>query len=192
MKMKPEHQHGSKSSVSLLDKSIILDALHIQPGLMILDAGCGNGYMTREFAQRVGPAGKVYAIDVHEPSIKRLQMETRGSLIHARMGDITTHTRIKESSVDLVYLSLVFHGFRASQTEGFLREVRRVLKPGGILAIVEINKQDTPFGPPLDIRYSPEELIGVVNLVPDRLKAVGDYFYMQTFICHDERIAEEK
>ena len=71
---------------------------------------------------------------------------------------------MEESSIDLIYLSTVFHGFQEDQIANFQKEIKRLLKPNARLAIVEIQKQDTPFGPPMDIRFSPEELIQTINM----------------------------
>ena len=179
--MKQVHEHKGKSSEKILDKTLILELLKILPGQHILDAGCGDGYMAKEFSKLAGPDGKVYAIDIYEQSINQLRNETATSNITAMTGDVTKRTVIESASIDLVYLSTVFHGFTASQKEGFLREMKRILKTGGILAVVEINKYDTLFGPPSDIRYSPEEIIEAIDLEPETFTAIGDYFYMQTF-----------
>ena len=185
--MEKIHKHGGKSSENLLDKNIIIKALKIHPGQNILDAGCGNGYMSKEFAKLVGSAGKIYAIDAYEESIKQLKSETDYGNMAVMLGDITKKTEIEDSSIDLIYLSMVFHGFTSSQRVSFLNEVKRILKPGGILAIVEINKGDTPFGPPTDVRVSPEEMAEKVRLDKETLIKIGDYFYMQTFI-HSHQI----
>ena len=42
------HHHRGKSSESLFNKEVILKELDISPGQTILDAGCGNGYMSKE------------------------------------------------------------------------------------------------------------------------------------------------
>ncbi len=81
----------------------------------------------------------------------------------------------------MIYLSTVLHGFSEGEIDGFQKEVKRLLKPNAILAIVEIKKEKTSFGPPLDIRYSPDELKEAINLNPKSLVEVGEYFYMQTF-----------
>jgi ubiquinone/menaquinone biosynthesis C-methylase UbiE len=181
--MEKIHEHRGKSSESILDENLILKSLTILPGQHILDAGCGDGYMAKEFSKLAGPGGKVYAIDIYEQSINQLRNETATSNITAITGDVTKKTVIESASIDLVYLSTVFHGFTAPQKVGFLREMKRILRPGGILAVVEINKCDTPFGPPSDIRYSPEEIVEAIDLEPEMLTTIGDYFYMQTFTC---------
>ena len=179
------HQHSGKSSESLIDKEMILKSLVILPGQIVLDAGCGNGYMAKEFSKLVGNDGLVYAMDIYKQSIEQLKNEIGKSNIIAINGDITQKTDIEDSSVDLIYLSTVFHGFTDSQRHGFLKEVKRVLKPDGILAIVEINKSDTPFGPPMKIRLSPEELSSIIGLKSQDLIKISEYFYMQTFVNED-------
>jgi ubiquinone/menaquinone biosynthesis C-methylase UbiE len=170
-----------KSSESLLDQTSILSNLEIVPGQTILDAGCGNGYMSKEFSRALGNTGKVYALDPDEVAIATLREETEGTNIEAIVGDITKTTQLPESMLDIVYLSNVFHGFSSEQIKGFEIEVKRILKPHGKLAIAEIVKRDTPFGPPLNMRFSPEELKQVLSLAPLVTVDVGEYFYMQLF-----------
>ena len=78
----------------------------------------------------------------------------------------------------MVYLSTVFHIFSEIQIEGFEKEITRILKPKAQLAIVNIHKKGTPFGPSLEMRSSPDELRQKLSLAPKELIEVGDYFYM--------------
>jgi ubiquinone/menaquinone biosynthesis C-methylase UbiE len=176
-----KHHRRGESSESLLDKNAILENLKIMPGQIVLDAGCGNGYMAKEFATLTGKKGKVYALDSDTRVIEILKAETEGTIIEPFVGDITQETKLALSSIDLIYVSTVIHGFSQSQIEGFVREAKRLLKPSGTLAIVEIKKQDTPFGPPLDVRFSSEELKQAISLTPTRLIDIGQFFYMQIF-----------
>jgi ubiquinone/menaquinone biosynthesis C-methylase UbiE len=176
-----KHQRRGESSETLLDKNAILANLTIMPGQIILDAGCGNGYMAKEFAKLTGTKGKVYALDPDTRSIEILKAEVEGTIIEPFVEDITQETKLAPSSIDLIYVSTVIHGFSQSQMEGFVREAKRLLKPNGRLAIVEIKKQATPFGPPLDKRFSPEELRRAVSLNPTCLIDVGQFFFMQIF-----------
>jgi ubiquinone/menaquinone biosynthesis C-methylase UbiE len=175
------HCHKGKSSEKILDKDAILHALRIIPGQTILDAGCGNGYMAKAFARALKGRGKVYAMDADSEAIARLRTETEGTIIEPIEGDVTRRTPLQASSIDLVYLSTVFHGFSLDEIPGFQAEARRLLKPDARLAILEIQKTETPFGPPLDIRFSPDELKRTVRLVPLETVDVGPYFYMQFF-----------
>lgn len=175
------HQHKGKSSEKLLDKEKILNAVPIARGQTILDAGCGDGYMAKAFAQLTGESGKVYAMDVDEASIQALRSAPGAHTIEAFTGDISSVTKLASSSIDLVYLSTVLHGFTAEQMTGFISEVQRLLKPGGVLAILEIKKKDTPFGPPLSIRMSPEELKTRMPFAAGATVDINDYFYLQIF-----------
>lgn len=171
-----------KFSEGLLNDEIILGSLNICPGQTILDAGCGNGYMAKKFSKLVGNTGKIYALDHDKGLIANFRKEIgKKSNIAAIVGDITKRTDLKDSSIDLVYLSTVFHIFSKNQIAGFENEINRILKPQAQLAIVNINKEETPFGPPVEIRSSPEELRQKLSFVPTKLFGVGDHFYMQLF-----------
>lgn len=178
---KTPHQHRRKSSEKLLDKQIILQFLGIREGFTIIDAGCGNGYMAKEFSKILRGTGKIYAIDPDAEAMEILGKETSGTNIETMTADITTKTKIENSSIDLIYMSTVFHGFSAEQKKSFKNEINRLLKPEGRLAIVEIMKGNTPFGPPVEMRYSAEELKREIDLVPLVTVHAGEYFYMQIF-----------
>ena len=174
-------QHNRKFTQDLLNNELILQALNIRPGQTLLDAGCGNGYMSKLFSKVVTVSGKVYALDADEYFLQNLQNETRGTNIETIKGDITRPTQIREASLDLIYLSAVMHVFSQKDLQGFSREAQRLLKPDALLAIVEIEKKETPFGPPMELRYSPDELKNLIPLPPENTVRVGEHFYMQIF-----------
>ena len=179
--MNTKHEHKGKSSEKFLNKKDLIGFLNISEGDTILDAGCGNGYMTKEFATLVKDTGKVYAVDVDKAAIQSLRFTLKTNVIEAFVGDITTKIKLKASTIDLIYLSTVMHGFSKSQIQGFISETQRLLKPNGLLAILEIKKEDTPFGPPQNIRISPEELNEIIPLTPKKIIAIGEYFYLQLY-----------
>lgn len=176
-----KHHHKGRSSERHLNRDIVLKELNIRSGQTILDAGCGSGYMSKEFSKILNNTGKVYALDPDKAAIEMLKKDTKGTNIEPIIGDITKETKIEDSSVDLIYLSTVFHGFSKGEIDGFQKEVKRLLKPNAVLAIVEFKKVETPFGPPLEIRYSPEELKKTITLTPKFFVEVGEYFYVMAF-----------
>lgn len=175
------HHHRGKTSEGRLDQAAVLAALDLQPAMTVLDAGCGNGYMAKAFAAAVGDAGLVYALDPDDAVIATLQRETAGGNVQAFVGDITTTTQLAPATVDLVYVGLVLHGFTRAQMHAFGVEVDHILRPDGRLAIVEIDKRDTPFGPPQELRLTPEELQRRVPLTPLATVRAGEYYYLQLF-----------
>ena len=175
------NQHRGKFTEGLVNTQIVLKSLNVQPGQTILDAGCGSGYMSKVFSDAVFESGKVYALDPDHYFIEILKHEVQGTNIEAMIGDITVQTELKPSSLDILYLSTVIHGFSKEQMQGFFREANRLLKPDALLAIVEIEKKKTPFGPPLKLRYSPEDLKNTIPMIPGDTVGVGEHFYMQIF-----------
>jgi len=173
--------HKGNTTENLINKEIILKELNISPGQTIMDVGCGNGYMSKEFSRLVQQSGKVFALDRSKEAIAKLKKETMGTNIEPMEADITGKTPAGDKSVDLIYLSTVFHIFSKEQIDAFQKEVKRLLKPNSKLAIVEIQKENTPFGPPLNMRISPEELKEIIELEPISLIQAGQYFYMQLF-----------
>ena len=176
-----KHHHKGRSSEKHLDRGIVLKELNLHSGQTILDAGCGSGYMSKEFSKMLNNTGRVYALDPDNDTINKLKEETIGTNIETIVGDITQRIPIEGASIDLIYLSNVFHGFSKDEMEGFQTEVKRLLKPKAVLAIVEFKKIEAPFGPPLEIRYSPEELKKTITLTPKFFLEVGEYFYMMAF-----------
>ena len=57
--------HRRRFSDGMLVNGLILRELDIKPGWTVVDAGCGNGYMTMLFSDRVGPEGTVYGLDLN-------------------------------------------------------------------------------------------------------------------------------
>ena len=176
-----KRRHRGRSSERFLDKDKILASLCIKAGEVIFDGGCGNGYMAKEFARLTGKTGKVYAMDVDAAAIESLKSECEGTIIEAFAGDITKRTMPADSSIDLIYLCTVVHCFSETQMEEFVKEVKRLLKAGGRLAIVEIKKKESGFGPRLEMRFSPEELERAISLPVTHLADVGEMFYIQVF-----------
>lgn len=185
--MKENNRKGS-SSERFLNKDIIFNELKIIPEQIILEIGCGNGYMSKEFARLVGNNGKVYAIDILAETIDNLKKETHGTNIIPILIDITKDKiEINDASIDLIYLATVFHIFTKEQIEIFQDEVERLLKAKGKLVILNVDKKDSSFGPPQNMRVTNEELTDIIRMSPTSSVRLGEFFYMQIFEKNDKR-----
>lgn len=104
------------------------------------DFGAGSGHYARAAAAAVGSSGKVYAIDIQENVLKHLKLNTHmahRSTIDTVWGDIEKPggTHLRDASLDAVILANAF--FQIENRFGLLKEIMRVLKPGGKLMVVD-------------------------------------------------------
>jgi len=160
------HEHAGKTSRAYLNAGTVVAGTGVQAGDTFLDVGCGDGYFSLEASRVVGAGGRVYAIDSYEASISALKEQIgREGLgnIEAIAADATDRVPLDDGTVDACLLANVLHGFAANrEVERAMREIARVLRAGGILAVVEFTKVSGPPGPPLSIRIAPEELESMV------------------------------
>lgn len=157
------HQRASgPSSFGMHDDTIVFNALDLKPGDCFLDLGCGPGDYALAASWLIGPAGTVYALDRWPYMVDSLKARAFCQNIYnisALVGDITDPLPFEGDIVDICLLATVLHIFQLAVAEkGLFREIRRILKPGGRLAVIECKKEEQPFGPPKHLRLSPRQL----------------------------------
>jgi ubiquinone/menaquinone biosynthesis C-methylase UbiE len=118
----------------------IVDAAAPRPGQAIADVGAGTGLFTRLFAARVGPQGRVYAVDIARNFVDGNLQRARAAGLDNVVGIVSTHadTRLAERSVDLVFVSDAYHHFE--DPPAMLASIRRALRPDGTLVLVEFER----------------------------------------------------
>jgi SAM-dependent methyltransferase len=120
----------------------LLDELGIEPGDTVADVGAGVGYFSLRIAGRVGPQGRVLAVDIQKEMLRRLaeNQKTAGlKNIRPVLGTITD-PKLPAGEVDLVLMVDVYHEF--SHPVEMLRAIRRSLKPDGRVVFVEYRGED--------------------------------------------------
>jgi len=143
-----------------------LDALHLQPGMVVGDVGAGSGFMSLKMAKRVGPSGKVYAEDIQPEMLRLLRQnasKAKATNVETVLGT-ETDPRLPAGQLDLILLADVYHEF--SQPQKMLQNIREALKPEGRLVLLEYRKED----PSIPIR--PEHKMSVQE-VKTELEAEG-------------------
>lgn len=168
-----EHGHGEMkkqrrgiSSFAMHDSDLVFRELKLKSGDCFLDAGCGAGDYTIRASKIVGDSGVVYAMDKQKETIVSLieEINSQGlKNIKAAVSDIACPLPIEDKSIDVCLIATVLHiSDVAKNMRTLFNEVHRVLKPEGRVAVIEIKKEETPFGPPIHMRLSEED---VANLI---------------------------
>ncbi|MHC4066998.1 MAG: class I SAM-dependent methyltransferase, partial [Planctomycetota bacterium] len=114
-------------------KRPLIDQAGIQPGHRILDVGCGTGSLT-VLLKRLHPGADVHGLD---PDPKALAIagrksEKAGMAVEFDRG-FSDELPYPESSFDRVFSSFMFHHLTRDEKLATLRDIRRVLRPGGSL-----------------------------------------------------------
>jgi SAM-dependent methyltransferase len=108
-------------------------------GAHVLDFGCGAGRVLRHLPEVVGETGALHGVDIDGPSIAWLQANTSPPL-HATCCDEKPGLPYPDGQFDLVYAMSVFTHL-VEHWAGWLLELRRVLKPGGVLLATVIGRE---------------------------------------------------
>lgn len=164
----------------LLPPEDLLRQAGLGTGMRLADVGCGPGFFALPAAHIVGPAGRVYAIDISQDLLR----EVREQADAERLAQIwivqsaESAIPLPDAAADMALMAFVLH--EAVHPAAFVREVVRILSPSGRLILLEWNKEEMPMGPPVRDRLDPEVseafLIGA-GLTPVKRFAPNPYHY---------------
>jgi ubiquinone/menaquinone biosynthesis C-methylase UbiE len=108
----------------------------IRNGISILDYGCGPGSFTMAAAEMVGKNGTVFAADIHPLAIERVrESASKRGLKNIKTILTAENTSLSDSSIDIILLFYVLHDFHNPRK--IIRELNRILKPDGILTVID-------------------------------------------------------
>jgi demethylmenaquinone methyltransferase/2-methoxy-6-polyprenyl-1,4-benzoquinol methylase len=115
-----------------------------QPGQQVLDIAGGTGDLSRAFARRVGPTGRVVHTDINEAMLRegRNRLLDEGLVLPTMVCD-AEKLPFADNSFDLV--SVAFGLRNMTHKDQALSEMRRVLKPGGKLLVLEFSRVAKPL-----------------------------------------------
>jgi ubiquinone/menaquinone biosynthesis C-methylase UbiE len=118
--------------------STLFERAGVEPGMSVLDAGCGPGRVTLPLSARVGPGGRVVALDLQADMIEKVRARVQSAgitnveLVHAGLGE----GRLPAEAFDVALLVTVLG--EIPEPVPALQEILRALRPGGLLSITEV------------------------------------------------------
>ena len=118
----------------------IVTAANVQPGMVVADIGAGTGLFTRLFSPSVGPAGKVYAVDIAGNFVHEIMRHARTQGLENIEGIVSTQkdTGLPPGSIDLAFVCATYHHFEYPRT--MLQSIHRALRPDGGLVVIDFRK----------------------------------------------------
>lgn len=118
----------------------IVEATGTWRGAVVADIGAGTGLFTRLFAHRVGPQGKIYAVDISRTFVENILRTARAEGLNNVVGIVNSQaeTRLSANSTDIVFVCDTYHHFE--QPKAMLASIRRALRPGGALIVVDFER----------------------------------------------------
>lgn len=132
-------------------------ALKIRPGDSVADIGAGEGYFLRHLSTALGPAGRVYALDVSPHAIRALTSRAMAGV--AIVTNTERSTVLASDSLDAAVMLSALGVFRFS--DAMIADTRRALKPGGRLVVVDQDMESATVG-----RYLSERGFQVIEHDP--------------------------
>ena len=107
----------------------LIDQISIEKGATVLDLGCGTGYLTKVLSERVGPQGKVVAVDPDGERLKIAREKYSASNIEYIQADDKT---FPPDQYDIIFCNTVIHWIH--DKEALYKHVHNNLRPGGQFA----------------------------------------------------------
>ncbi|KAI9254350.1 S-adenosyl-L-methionine-dependent methyltransferase [Helicostylum pulchrum] len=140
----------------------------LEEGITVLDAGCGPGYWTLDMAKEY-PNSKFRGVDVSN----FFPLKSKPDNCEFVIGNITETLPYKDNTFDYIHQRMLLLGLTNSSWDKCLKELLRVLKPGGYIEIIDntvssmLESRDIPADIPLQLEERMNRA-GYVNLVETR------------------------
>ena len=137
----------------------VIAALDLKAGETLADIGAGSGYFTFRFARKVGDSGRVYAVDINSDMIVYMNRYIRDK----KVKNVTTVLSVPDDpllpdvSINRFFICNTWH--HVGNRPQYIALMKKMLKPGGQIVVMDYKKEQLPVGPPPDMKMAREEVI---------------------------------
>ena len=116
----------------------VLRLARLRPGVSVLDVGCGTGTLAIAAKRRVGPAGTVYGVDASPEMLARAGKKARKAGVEVFFkNELAQALPFRDAQFDAVLSTVMLHHLPRKARLECACEMRRVLKPGGRVLVVD-------------------------------------------------------
>jgi ubiquinone/menaquinone biosynthesis C-methylase UbiE len=136
----------------------VIEALRLRSGEVIADIGAGSGYFALRLAHHLGANGHVYAVDISPDMVRRLNERIHeAGLVNVSTILARPNNPLLPRSVDRFLFVNVWH--HVEDQASYLELMKKVLRPGGQVVMIDFQKRDLPVGPPATMKIAREDLM---------------------------------
>lgn len=118
----------------------IVEACQVQPGQTVADIGAGTGLFTRLFAEKVGPEGKIVAVDIAQKFLDHIETTSKAlgqKNVETRLCTADS-TQLPPESVDMAFICDVYHHFEYPGKS--MASLFKAVKPGGKVFLIDFRR----------------------------------------------------
>ena len=137
----------------------VIAAMGIKEGEAIADIGAGSGYFSFRFAPYVGKTGRVYAVDINADMILYMNRHIRDKKIENVVTVLSAaeDPLLADNSIDRFFICNTWH--HVSQQPQYIQLMKKMLRPGGQIIIVDYFKKPLPVGPPPEMKMARNDVV---------------------------------
>ena len=160
----------------------VIAALDLKPGETLADIGAGSGYFSFRFARKVGDSGRVYAVDINSDMILFMNRNIRDKKIK----NVTTilsapdDPLLADASINRFFICNTWH--HVQNRPRYMALMKKMLKPGGQVIILDYKKKQLPVGPPPEMKRAKREVIAEMEAGGFKLAKDHDFLPYQYFL----------
>jgi len=183
---KKNHNHFDSKSLLSVQRKLREDPKKIIPILYlkdknICDLGCGNGFYSKYIIQF---SSKLYCIDPNKnlldaakKYIKANNKKNRVIFINSKISNLPIFSKV----IDTALLANIFHHIDFKSRKTSIKEIKRILKPDGILIVIEWKKKHFKSGPSYNLRLTQKECIS--NFIDLKFKIMKKFNINEQQYC---------
>lgn len=160
----------------------VVMALGLKEGETIADIGAGSGYFAFRFARHVGENGRVYAVDINPDMIIFMNRRIRDMRVKNMVTVLAApdDPLLMDGSIDSFFICETWHHIQ-NQTQ-YLGLMKKMLKPGGQVIMLDFQKRDLPVGPPMEMKIAREDVIKQLQAAGFRLDKENTFLPYHYFL----------
>jgi len=160
----------------------VIAALDLKPGETLADIGAGSGYFSFRLARKVGDSGRVYAVDINSDMILHMNRYIRDK----KLKNVTTILSVPDdplladASINRFFICNTWHHIQ--NRLAYTAQMKKMLKPGGQIIIIDYKKKQLPVGPPPEMKLAKKEVIAELEAGGFKLAKEHDFLPYHYFL----------